>query len=89
MWNSDRVRTNNQLGHPSTSPSRSPQTHQFTYLQRLIPLVNKLMLRARGHNDNIALLNLLILTIDRRQTAARCEEQDLVDEMDLWEQRPS
>jgi hypothetical protein len=52
-------------------------------LQRLISLGNKLMLRSRWHDNHVARTDFLIDARDRRETAARCEEQDLVDEMDL------
>lgn len=37
-------------------------------LQRLIPLGNELMLRARGNNDYITLLDLLVFAINSRQS---------------------
>jgi hypothetical protein len=52
-------------------------------LQRLIPLRHKLVLCASWHDNHVPGADFLINARNRRETAARCEEQDLVDEMDL------
>jgi hypothetical protein len=52
-------------------------------LQRLISLGHKLMLRSRWHDNHVPGADFLVDTRNRRETAARCKEQDLVDEMDL------
>jgi hypothetical protein len=43
------------------------------------------MLCARWDNDYIACLDFLVFAVYSREAAAGCEEEDLVDEMDLRE----
>jgi len=52
-------------------------------LKRLIPLGNELVLRSRGNNDHVAGFDFLVFAVDCCEAPAGCEEEDLVDEMDL------
>lgn len=52
-------------------------------LERLIPLGHKLVLRARGYNDDIAGFDGLVNACDGCEARSGCEEEDLVDRVDL------
>jgi hypothetical protein len=52
-------------------------------LKRLIALCNKLMLRPRWNNNDIARFDFLVLASNGREALPRCEKQNLIDSVDL------
>jgi hypothetical protein len=55
--------------------------------QWLVALCDELMLCSRGDDNDVAGFDFLVFACDGREAAAGCEEEDLVDEMDLWDVR--